>query len=102
MAYKKSTGRVANKLKGLIKDRIKQLGLIDTGQLYDSIMVYPDGDTYNYSIKGEYYLKYLDGDFDIIEYCINSREFQDYIKESVAQDYVEYEIEEFKKMNLNK
>ena len=99
MAYKKNTKRVANKLKALIKERIKQLGLIDTGALYDSIFVYPDGDTYNYTIKGEYYLKYLDGDFDIIEYCINSKEFQDYIKESVAQDYIEYEIDEFRKLN---
>lgn len=31
MAYRKNTKRVANKLKALIKARIKELGLIDTG-----------------------------------------------------------------------
>jgi len=99
MAYKKSTARVANKLKALIKARIKQLELIDTGALYDSIFVYPDGDSYNYTIKSEPYLKYLDGNYNIIEYCIDSKEFQDYIKESISED-IEIELIDFLKKGL--
>lgn len=85
MAYRKSWDRIARKLQKLIQARIKQLGLIDTGLLYDSIAVYPDGDS-GFIVKAEDYFKYLDGDYNILEYCINSKEFIDYTKETIEND----------------
>lgn len=93
MAYRKSWDRIASKLQKLLKARIKQLGLIDTGLLYDSISVYPDGDS-SFIVKAEDYFKYLDGDYNIISYCVNSKEFLDYVEQSIKED-INIELEEF-------
>lgn len=97
MAYTKSLPRVANKLKKLIKERIKSLGLIDTGAMYDSIMVYPYEDTdgeIGFTVKAEDYFKYLDGDYNIIDYCVNSKEFKDYLRDSLIED-INTDIEDY-------
>lgn len=88
----KNQNKIANKLKALIKKRIKDLGLIDTGALYDSIEVWPDGN-YNFDVTGELYLKFLDGGTDrgirayhIIDYVVNSDEFINYVAEEIASE----------------
>lgn len=99
MAYKKSAAKVANYLKKLLKQRIKDLGLVDTGQMYDSIMVTPyedsDGEL-GFTVKAEDYFKYLDGDYNIVDYVVNSKEFTNYLKNALIED-INTDIEDFLK-----
>lgn len=94
--YTPGPARIANKLRAMLKAKIKELHLIDTGALYDSIFVEPD-DNGGFIIYAEPYYIYLDEGtenipaFNISEETINSKEFQDYIS-TVMIDEIEYEI----------
>lgn len=90
--YKKSMDRIAKKLTTLLRKRIKQLDLIDTGLMYDSIEVVVDSGT-SFSIITTDYFKYVDGNYDIIDYVLNSKEFTDYAAESLTDD-IEISLEE--------
>ncbi len=77
--------KIANKIRKMIKQRIKDLGLIDTGLMYDSIFVYPDYKG-NFTIESEDYFKYLDEPYNITEWVFNSEEFLDFVNETIEAD----------------
>lgn len=96
--YTPGPTRIANKLKSLLKAKIKEYDLIDTKLMYDSIWVEPDGE-YGFIIHAEHYFKFLDEGtvyipaYNIVENTINSKEFQDYVADTILQEIV-YQIED--------
>jgi hypothetical protein len=67
----------------LIKDRLIQLKLVDTGALLDSIKVrIREGEIEIESLK---YLDYLDGKYNILNYVYNTDEFINGFTSYVAQ-----------------
>jgi hypothetical protein len=67
----------------LIKDRLIQLKLVDTGALLDSIKVrIREGEIEIESLK---YLDYLDGKYNILNYVYNTDEFINGYTSYVAQ-----------------
>ena len=91
--YTPGWGRISNKLTKLLKEKIKQLNLIDTQLMYDSIYCTYKGDSI--IVHVEHYFKYHDGDYDIIESCINSQEFQSYVQ-TVMVEEIEYTLKDIK------
>lgn len=67
----------------LIKERITELDLIDTGALYDSISVEVIGgqNDFNIDISSVDYLEYLDAEYDIIDFVLSKKEVTDFIAE---------------------
>jgi hypothetical protein len=87
--------KIANRIRKLIKARIKEQGLIDTGLLYDSIFVYPDGQG-GFEIQAEHYFQYLDEPYDLSDYVFNSIELVEYM-EQVLGEAIELEIDDLNK-----
>lgn len=72
-----------NLIEKLIKERITELDLIDTGALYDSISVEIIGsqNDFKIDISSVYYLEYLDAEYDIIDFVLSKTEVTDLIAE---------------------
>lgn len=77
---------IENKIKVMIQDRIKELGLVKSGKLLNSISVsYSDS---GFKISAEDYFEYLDEKYNISEYVLYSDELTDFI-----EDYLVKELE---------
>lgn len=85
----KSIDKIAKKLEDLIKDRIKELGLVKTGTLLKSINVKVSGDSL--IVEAEDYYDALDDEYNITDYVLESSEFINYIEKTIS-DELEDEI----------
>lgn len=75
---------VPREVEDLIKKRITQLRLVDTGDLLKSIKVtYINGQI---NINALEYFKYLDKRYDIMGYVIKSTEFQRIIAQNAKEE----------------
>lgn len=75
---------VPREVEDLIKKRITQLKLVDTGDLLKSINVtYINGQI---NINALEYFKYLDKRYDIMGYVIKSTEFQRIIAQNAKEE----------------
>lgn len=75
---------VPREVEDLIKKRITQLRLVDTGDLLKSIKVtYINGQI---NINALEYFKYLDKRYDIMGYVIKSSEFQKIIAQNAKEE----------------
>lgn len=76
-----------NKIKELIrtklKDRIKELGLVDTGRMLDSIdvSIRETNDGFDISIMAVDYFEFVDAKYNISEPVLNSDEVTDLVVE---------------------
>lgn len=78
------TINVPREVEELIKKRITQLKLVDTGDLLKSIKVtYINGQI---NINALEYFKYLDKRYDIMGYVIKSSEFQKIIAQNAKEE----------------
>ena len=78
------TINVPREVEELIKKRITQLKLVDTGDLLKSIKVtYINGQI---NINALEYFKYLDKRYDIMGYVIKSTEFQRIIAQNAKEE----------------
>ena len=78
------TINVPREVEDLIKKRITQLRLVDTGDLLKSIKVtYINGQI---NINALEYFKYLDKRYDIMGYVIKSSEFQKIIAQNAKEE----------------
>ena len=78
------TINVPREVEDLIKKRITQLRLVDTGDLLKSINVtYINGQI---NINALEYFKYLDKRYDIMGYVIKSTEFQRIIAQNAKEE----------------
>ena len=78
------TINVPREVEDLIKKRITQLRLVDTGDLLKSINVtYINGQI---NINALEYFKYLDKRYDIMGYVIKSSEFQKIIAQNAKEE----------------
>ena len=78
------TINVPREVEELIKKRITQLKLVDTGDLLKSINVtYINGQI---NINALEYFKYLDKRYDIMGYVIKSSEFQKIIAQNAKEE----------------
>lgn len=69
---------IEDKIASLIKRKIQDEGLVETGKLLNSISVkYSNG---GFIIIAEDYFKYLDGKHKITEFVFNSQELRDFIE----------------------
>lgn len=82
--------RMANKIRSMIKASIKDLHLILTGLMYDSIFVYPDGKG-GYDIEAEDYFWIHNERYGILDEIFNSRELADY-QTKVLGEAIELEL----------
>lgn len=78
---------ISNKIEELIKERIKELGLVKTGKLLNSIKVSSDSEG-NFSIIAEDYYNYLDEEYNISRYVLDGSELISFI-----ENYVSTQIE---------
>jgi hypothetical protein len=78
---------ISNKIEELIKERIKDLGLVKTGKLLNSIKVSSDSEG-NFSITAEDYYNYLDEEYNISRYVLEGSELISFI-----ENYVSTQIE---------
>ncbi len=84
--------KVADKIEEMLKDRIKELGLVKTGRLLNSISVKAT-DEGGFTIIAEDYFTVLDEEHNISEYVFNSDELADFIGEQVSEQ-LQKEIDE--------
>lgn len=82
---------IADKIEELIKADIKEKGLIDTGAMYDSIIVTPD-DNGDYIISAVDYFVYVNGNYGITDDVFASKELDDFISREYTI-YIERELE---------
>lgn len=78
---------ISNKIEELIKERIKDLGLIKTGKLLNSIKVSSDSEG-NFSIIAEDYYNHLDEEYNISKYVLEGVELISFI-----ENYITTQIE---------
>lgn len=91
MKYSNAVDKLRYKLqerftKGL-KDRIKYLDLIDTGKTLrvTEARVIIKGDGVDFDIDSTDYFKYLDGNYNIVDATLASREISDLMSELIGQ-----------------
>lgn len=75
---------IANKIEEMIKEKIKEEGLVKTGTLLNSIKVTAKSDG-SFSVEAEDYFKYLDEEHGITESVFNSNELIDFIEEYIFE-----------------
>lgn len=80
----KAIDKIADKLEELIKKRIKDLGLVKTGSLLNSVKVIVSDETFE--VEANDYYEKLDEEYDISKYVLESREFQNYIAEVLEKE----------------
>lgn len=73
---------IAQKIEDMIKQKIKDEGLVKTGKLLNSISVKSDGKG-GFDIFAEDYFKYLDEEHQISSSVFNSTELNDFITEYI-------------------
>lgn len=75
---------IADKLEELIKKKIKDEKLVETGKLLGSISVkFNNG---SFDVIAEDYYKYLDAKYNISESVIESNEFTSFVEEHMAKE----------------
>lgn len=75
---------IEREIERLLKSRIKELGLVKTGKLLNSISVYYSGNGFN--ISAEDYFTELDDKHNISEYVLYSDELEKFIEEYLAKE----------------
>lgn len=73
---------IASKIEEMLKDRIKELGLVKTGRLLNSIQVIMNDD-YSFKVIAEDYFPPLDEEYDISSSVLNSDELASFIEEEI-------------------
>ncbi len=92
---KKAWNDIGKRLEKLMKKRIIDLGLIDTGEMRDHTFVIPDYEG-GFTIDSTAYFKFLDKGtkyidaYDISDYVLNSKEFNDDVEKILGDDYGRY------------
>lgn len=76
--------KIAKKIQDMLKQKIKEEGLVKTGTLLNSIKVYSNGDG-TFKIEGEDYFKYLDDEYNISSSVFNSSELASYMENVMAE-----------------
>ena len=74
---------ITKKSEDLIKKRIKQLGLVKTGKLLNSISVSYDGNVF--LVTAEDYFSVLDEKHNISDYVFNSPEFISFVENYMVE-----------------
>ena len=77
---------VANKIEELIKQSIRDNGLVKTGKLLNSIQVTAD-DNGTYSIKAEDYFEFLNKEYKIVDTVIESNELNTFIEKYLEAEF---------------
>lgn len=77
---------ISEKIEELIKEKLIEKGLVNTGKLINSIQVKLTND--GFQIIAEDYFEFLDEKYNITEEVFNSKELYDFIG-----DYISEEIE---------
>ncbi len=83
---------IAKKIEDLIKKRISDLGLVDTGTLLNSISVSTNG-IGSFEVTAEDYYSVLDEKYNISNYALESEELTSFIEEEIARQ-INKEIDE--------
>jgi hypothetical protein len=86
---------LAKKLEDMIKQKIEDDGLVNTGTMKDSIKVSVTKD--GFAVEGINYFLYLNSEYDILEEVTNSGEFLDF-----TANYMANEMEKEINQGLNK
>lgn len=77
--------KTANFLEKLIKDKIKELGLVKSGKMMNSIKVIPDNEL-GFSVKAVDYFEFLNQTHNIINSVIDTKEFVDYFSNDIVNN----------------
>jgi hypothetical protein len=75
---------ISKKIEELIKKRIKDLGLVKTGTLLDSISVSTNG-VGSFEVTAEDYYTALDAKYNISNYALESDELTQFIEDEIAK-----------------
>lgn len=76
--------KIAKKAEDMIKARIKELGLVKTGRLLNSISVMVTDDGFN--VIAEDYFTPLDEEYNISDYVFRSNEFAEYAEKIMVEE----------------
>jgi len=78
---------LSDALTGVIKDVIKDKGLVDTGKLYNSIRVIPSYSNGNLSldIEAEDYFEFVDNKYNIMETALKNPKWDRTLEDSILQ-----------------
>lgn len=82
---------LTRELSSALKDRIKQLDLIDTGEMLNSTSVVIDFtiDGLDIQVNSTDYYKYVDGKYNITDYVLDSRHITNLIEELYGEMIVD-------------
>ena len=80
--------KIENKIEQMLKDRIKQLNLVKTGKLLNSISVKSDGKG-GFDVTAEDYFTVLDEKNNISNYVFESAELTSFITKEVTKQIEE-------------
>lgn len=81
---------IENKIEQMLKDKIKEEGLVKTGRLLNSIKVIADGNG-SFKIQAEDYFKYLDDEHNLSSSVFGSSELKNFIEKEMA-DQIEKQL----------
>lgn len=79
---------IAKKLEELIKKRIKALGLYNTGTMYNSINVKPNGKK-GFTVNAVDYFEFQNQEHNIIGSVVNTTEFEEFMANAIAKSLEE-------------
>lgn len=89
--YTPNPKRIAAKLQSMLKAKIKQKDLIDTGLMIESLYVSVDPNGTDFTVHAEDYFKYYP---EVLDEVLASREFNQYIANMVADEII-IDLDEF-------
>jgi hypothetical protein len=75
---------IAKKLEELIKEKIKSLGLYDSGTMYNSIDVKPNGKK-GFKVNAVDYFEFQNEEHKIVKSVVNSTEFLNFMANTIAK-----------------
>lgn len=90
-----NTDTINKKVENLIKDKIKDKGLVSTGHLLYSIKVTSTSTGFN--IKAADYFKYLNSEYHILDEVFASKEFKTLLGKLAVQQTADLIRQELKK-----
>jgi len=78
---------IAKKIQELIKDKLIEKGLVNTGKLLNSIQVKPSTQNEGFDIIAEDYYTYLDQEYNISKEVFESAELSNFIADYLAKEF---------------